>query len=62
MEALDVHGNYVLGKDFEGKLKVTRQSVEKVENGVYGVIVRGRERPPGWMPDVSERREEQESY
>ena len=44
---------YPLAKDFESKLKVTRQSVEKVENGVYQMIVRGKERPKGWRPDTS---------
>jgi hypothetical protein len=44
---------YPLAKEFESKLKTTRQSVEKVENGVYQMIVRGSERPRGWRPDTS---------
>ncbi|KIW72484.1 hypothetical protein, variant [Phialophora macrospora] len=44
---------YPLAKEFESKLKTTRQSVEKVENGVYQMIVRGKERPKGWRPDIS---------
>lgn len=44
---------YPLAKEFEMKLKTTRQSVEKVENGVYQMIVRGKERPKGWRPDTS---------
>jgi predicted translin family RNA/ssDNA-binding protein len=46
------NGRGGLAKDFEQKLKVTRQSVEKVENGVYQMIVRGKERPKGWRPDA----------
>lgn len=53
LEGVDVGRNYALSKDFEAKLRVTRQSVEKVENGVYGMIVRGKERPPGWTPDLT---------
>ena len=44
---------YPLAKEFESKLKTTRQSVEKVENGVYQMIVRGKERPKGWRPDAA---------
>jgi predicted translin family RNA/ssDNA-binding protein len=44
---------YPLAKEFESKLKTTRQSVEKVENGVYQMIVRGKERPKGWRPETS---------
>jgi hypothetical protein len=36
--------------------------VEKVETAVYGMIVRGRERPKGWVPDLSEDRGAVESY
>ncbi|KAL8676236.1 MAG: hypothetical protein Q9224_007306 [Gallowayella concinna] len=43
-----------LKKDIGKKTVVMRESVEKVENAVYGMIVRGRERPKGWMPDLSE--------
>ncbi|ETI28908.1 hypothetical protein G647_01360 [Cladophialophora carrionii CBS 160.54] len=46
---------YPLAKEFESKLKTTRQSVEKVENGVYQMIVRGKERPKGWRPDSDTR-------
>lgn len=44
---------YPLAKEFDSKLRTTRQSVEKVENGVYQMIVRGKERPKGWRPDTS---------
>ena len=35
------------------KLEVTRQSVEKVERLGYDRIIRGSERPKGWIPDLS---------
>ena len=50
-EGLDIN-EYRLRKDVEGKMEVMRQSVEKVENAVYGMIVRGRERPKGWIMDA----------
>lgn len=53
LEALDAGGSYALSRDFSQKLKTTRASIEKVENGVYSMIVRGKERPKGWRPDVS---------
>ncbi|EXJ75973.1 uncharacterized protein A1O5_00481 [Cladophialophora psammophila CBS 110553] len=52
-EGLDAGKVSSLSRDFENKLKTTRQSVEKVENGVYQMIVRGKERPKGWKPDTS---------
>jgi predicted translin family RNA/ssDNA-binding protein len=52
LEMMNVTGSYQLGKEFEKKLSVTRQSVEKVEKGYYSMIVRGKERPPGWRPDM----------
>ncbi|KAI1614101.1 Translin family-domain-containing protein [Exophiala viscosa] len=67
LEALDASGSYSLNRDFAQKMKTTRSSVEKVENGVYSMIVRGKERPKGWRPDTSladgrEEREPVESY
>jgi len=53
LEVLDATGSYGLAKDFEQKLKTAKISVEKVENGVYSMIVRGKERPKGWRPDIS---------
>ena len=38
------------------KMDVMRTCVEKVEGAVYGMIVRGRERPKGWVVDVGEER------
>ena len=51
-------------KSMTQKMGVMRTSVEKVEGAVYGMIVRGRERPKGWTPDLGgeERREAVESY
>ncbi|KAF2815205.1 translin associated factor X [Mytilinidion resinicola] len=48
------------GSKFEGdaekKMTVMRQCVEKVETALYGLIVRGQERPKGWVPDLREER------
>jgi len=41
-----------LGRDVEKKMEVMKTCVEKVENAVYGMIITGRERPKGWMPDL----------
>ena len=49
-------GSY-LKRDIAKKLEVTQQSVGKVEKAVYGMIIRGRERPKGWVPDMSEGQE-----
>lgn len=45
---------YVMEKDISGKMKVMLDSVEKVEKALYGLRVRGSERPKGWMPDLSD--------
>lgn len=51
------------GRRAERKMDVMRTCVVKVEGAVYGMIVRGRERPKGWVMDVGEeRRGEVESY
>ena len=52
LETLDICGSYILARDYGKKLETTRTSVEKVENGVYSMIVRGKERPKGWRPDL----------
>jgi len=49
-EALDTRGAWV-HRDVEKKMEVMKTCVEKVENAVYGLIVRGKERPKGWMPE-----------
>ena len=64
LEALKVDGSRALAKDYDNKMKVTKQSVEKVENSVYSMLVRGKERPKGWRPDTDGRRDGEgiESY
>lgn len=44
------HGGF---GEFDKKTEIMQNSVEKVERAAYGILVRGSERPPGWMPDVS---------
>ncbi|KAJ8110260.1 hypothetical protein OPT61_g6851 [Boeremia exigua] len=45
------------------KMPVLRECVDKVEKALYGLTVRGSERPKGWMPDMSsDRRAEVESH
>ena len=51
LEALEA-GAGPFAKDVDKKAEVMRQSVEKVEKALYGLIVRGAERPRGWMPDT----------
>lgn len=51
-----------LGKDVEKKMEVMKTCVEKVETAVYGMIIRGRERPKGWVPDLADDRGAVESY
>lgn len=47
----------------EKKATVMRQCVDKVEKALYSLMVRGKERPKGWKPDVPEdRRQEVESF
>lgn len=58
-------GGAALGREVEKKMGVMKTCVEKVENAVYGMIVRGRERPKGWVPELREEgggREGVESY
>lgn len=52
LEGLRVTG-HKLSREYEQKMKVTQQSVEKIENSVYSLLVRGKERPKGWRPDTS---------
>ncbi|KAF2823409.1 Translin [Ophiobolus disseminans] len=45
------------------KMPVMRECVDKVEKALYGLTVRGSERPKGWMPDMGGGRQaEVESY
>jgi predicted translin family RNA/ssDNA-binding protein len=63
-EALDTTscGRTGLGKDVEKKMEVMKTCVEKVETAVYGMVIRGRERPKGWLPDITDDRPLVESY
>jgi len=63
-EGLDAVGGGGLMRDVGKKMEVMRTCVEKVEGAVYGMIIRGRERPKGWVPELGgeERREVVESY
>lgn len=56
LESLNTNGTGPFGKEADKKADVMRQSVEKVERALYGLTVRGAERPKGWMPDLSESR------
>jgi len=63
-QALDTTscGGTGLGKDVEKKMEVMKTCVEKVETAVYGMIIRGRERPKGWVPGPSDEGQPVESY
>ncbi len=62
-EALDTTscGGTSLGKDLK-KMEVMKTCCEKVETAVYGMIIRGRERPNGWVPDLADDRAPLETY
>lgn len=53
-ERLDVPNKASISRDAEKKMDVMKTCVEKVETAAYGMIIRGRERPKGWMPDISQ--------
>lgn len=57
-------GGSFLEREIEKKMEVMKTCVEKVEGAVYEMIIRGRERPKGWVPDMSSERktEEVETY
>ncbi|KAI1004167.1 hypothetical protein K3495_g4041 [Podosphaera aphanis] len=54
-ESLDVTSceSTWLSNDCEKKISVMKECVHKVESAVSGMIIRGRERPKGWLPDTS---------
>ena len=55
LESLNVGtGGGFLARDYDKKSEVMRTCVEKVENAVYGMIVRGKERPAGWTPGLDD--------
>ena len=53
LRSLDPGSNHHFKRDLDSKQPVTQSSVEKVEKAFYGLVVRGSERPEGWVPDVS---------
>ncbi|PLB51594.1 putative translin-associated factor TraX [Aspergillus steynii IBT 23096] len=61
VEGLSVPRRHFMFKDLGKKTDVMQNSVEKVERAAYGILVRGSERPKGWMPDLSAQ-VEMESY
>ncbi|KAI5380682.1 hypothetical protein J4E82_000639 [Alternaria postmessia] len=62
LEMFDAPGGSKFAAELETKkMPVMRECVDKVEKGLYGLTVRGNERPKGWMPDMSSAREV-ESY
>ena len=62
-ESLDLQGSG-MKSDVGKKMEVMQQCVEKVEMSVYGLKIRGQERPKGWVPDLTtdDKREAIESY
>lgn len=61
-EGLDVGRSGHLKGQVDSKMGVMQTSVQKVESAVYGMIIRGRERPAGWVPDTTERVVEVQSH
>lgn len=51
LEGLNTRGSGGL-REAGKKAEVMVQSVEKVEKALYGLVVRGAERPKGWMPEM----------
>ncbi|KAJ4374028.1 hypothetical protein N0V83_002767 [Neocucurbitaria cava] len=64
LEMFNAPGGSNFARDLETKkMPVMRECVDKVEKALYGLTVRGSERPKGWMPDMSSGgRAEVESY
>ncbi|KAF1841886.1 Translin [Cucurbitaria berberidis CBS 394.84] len=64
LEMFEAPGGSKFGHDLETKkMPVMRECVDKVEKALYGLTVRGSERPKGWLPDMSSGgRAEVESY
>ena len=52
LEELNTGRGTSFARDVDKKMDVMRVSVEKVEKALYGLVIRGRERPKGWMPDT----------
>ena len=52
-EKMSIPKRHELSRDYGKKTEIMQNSVEKVERAAYEILVRGSERPAGWMPDVS---------
>lgn len=52
LEGLEMGRNW--DREADKKNDVMRQSLRKVEDAVYGMVVRGSEMPPGWVPGQAE--------
>ncbi|KAI5303040.1 hypothetical protein KEM56_000095 [Ascosphaera pollenicola] len=52
-EEMSVPHNHSLKKHFGSKLEVMCNSVSKVEQAAFEVLVRGSEMPSGWAPETS---------
>ena len=55
IEALDPSGSG-LERDLRKKMDVMKACVDKVEYAAYGMVVRGQERPRGWVPEQGDDR------
>lgn len=61
LEGVDVDEG-PLSREIDKKMTVMKQCVEKVENAAYSLIVRGQERPKGWLPDAEPAGRELDSF
>ncbi|KAJ9349922.1 hypothetical protein DTO280E4_8837 [Paecilomyces variotii] len=61
-ESLNVPRRHNMLRDMYKKVEVMQNSVEKVERAAYGILVRGSEKPKGWVPDLSGGATEVESF
>ncbi|KAK2767735.1 hypothetical protein FQN54_003893 [Arachnomyces sp. PD_36] len=52
-EGLNIPPRHGIMREVHKKVETMQASVEKVEKAAYGVLVRGSERPGGWVPDLS---------
>ncbi|KAF2007333.1 Translin [Amniculicola lignicola CBS 123094] len=62
LEMFNTQGDPKFGSDVEKKMGVMRECVDKVEKALYSLVVRGKERPKGWMPEVQAERRAEVSY
>jgi len=56
LESLEIDKGSWFSFDVGKKMPVMQECVEKVEKALYGLMVRGAERPKGWMPNADEPR------